>query len=290
MRERLFVGWMWIAVLSIFWLIPAISSAQTPAGGNATAKAAEKPTPRLSDGHPDLSGVWGGESRVTVDETGGKHIGILSRSAPKAEDPDGKLARYYLQVDGDRRRAANPNKPPYKPEFLSKVHELDKLENQIDPVVSCHPAGVPRAGSPRQIVATPGYLVFFYTGENSSHYRLIPIAEKHAEGGYPTYLGDSIGHWEGDTLVVDVTGFNDKTWLGSDGWFHTDAMHVVERFSRTGDVLHYQATVDDPGVFTRSWVTDPRTVTLNSEPLNYIFEEYPCMDLDHAHIVNHDHF
>jgi hypothetical protein len=289
-RESSICSWALAAVLMSLCLIPAYTSAQS-AAGERREEAASRPTPRLPDGHPDLSGVWAGSAPVVVDASGGKHIGIASRSAPKSLDPDGKLARYYLQLDGDKRRAENPNKPPYKEELMAKVKQLDKSENQIDPVVSCHPAGVPRAGVPHQIFATPNYAVFFYTGENSSHYRLIPTnGGAHPTGAYPTYLGDSVGHWEGDTLVLDVTNFNDQTWLGSDGWFHTEAMHVVERFTRQGNVLHYEATVDDPNVFTRTWVMDPRTVTINTEPNNYVFEEFPCMDFDHDHIVNHDHF
>ncbi len=115
------------------------------------------------------------------------------------------------------------------------------------------------------------------------------MAMTHPEGAYHTYWGDSVAHWEGNTLVVDDTDFNDKTWLGSDGWYHTENMDVVERFTREGNVLHYQATVEDPDVFTRPWVENPRTVLLNHDPNNYVFEDLPCMDFDHNHIVNHDH-
>ena len=173
---------------------------------------------------------------------------------------------------------------------MAKVRELDKGENQMDPSVSCHPTGVPRA-FPRQIFSVPGYVVMWYTGENSGHFRLIPInGGKHPAGASNTYWGDSAAHWEGDTLVIDVTNFNDKTWLGSDGWYHTEAMHVTERITREGNALHYQATVEDPNVFTRPWLENPRTVLLNTDANNYVFEDLPCRDFDREHFVNHDHF
>lgn len=254
-------------------------------------EALSHPTPLMSDGHPDISGVWGaGQAFGTVKkDDAGIHVLLGEREAPKSLDPDGKIVRYNDQADGDRRRALNPNKPPYKEEMLTKVRQLDKMENKLDPVVSCHPTGVPRA-FPAQIIATPGYLVFLYTGENSGHYRIIPFADKHPEGAYNTYWGDSIARWDGDTLIIDVKNFNDQTWLGGDGWIHSTNMHVVERFKREGNALHYQATVEDPDTMTRPWVIFPRTVLLNNEPLDYVFEDLPCMDFDNSHIVNHDHF
>lgn len=295
------------AVMAALCLAPARTIAQTAEEKAQLEKdaklAAEKraaamkdalsqPTPMMADGHPDFSGVWGGGQGLGTfhkDADGTIHVLLGEREAPKSLDPDGKLVNYYVQVDGDKRRAENPNKPPYKEELLAKVRQLDKQENQVDPVVSCHPAGEPRA-FPTQIFATPQALVFFYTGENSAHYRLIPFASKHPDNAYHTYWGDSIAHWDGDTLIVDSIDFNDRTWLGSDGWIHSENMHVVERFQREGNVLHYQATVEDPGTMTRPWVIFPRTVLLNNDPNNYVFEDLPCMDFDHTHIVNHDHF
>jgi hypothetical protein len=261
----------------------------------AATKAAEAmPTPRLADGHPDLSGVWGGGQglgTVHKDADGTTHVIFPAREAPKSVDPDGKLVEYYLQVDGDRARANNKNKPPYKEEVMAKVTQLDKGENQMDPVVSCHPAGVPRSGTPTQSIAGIGYVVFLYTGENSGHYRIISTnGGDHAPGAFDTYFGDSVGHWEGDTLVVDVTNLNDKTWLGSDGWFHSNKMHVVEKYTRVGNALHYQSTVEDPEVFTKSWSQGARTILINNDANNYVFEDLPCMDFDQAHFVNHDHF
>jgi hypothetical protein len=201
-------------------------------------------------------------------------------------------------VAGQERREKtykeNPDlAPSYKAEFLAKVHDLDVHENEVDPAFHCHPAGVPRVGPPRQIVQTPGLMVFLYMSENGAPYRVIPTdGRKHRPDVEPSYYGDSIGHWEGDTLVVDVNRFNDDTWLGEDGWFHTTQLHVVERFTRVGDVLKYQVTIEDAGVLTKPWVKAP--VTLKLDDLSNLISdatsiEAPCIEVDSPHIVNHDH-
>ncbi len=93
---------------------------------------------------------------------------------------------------------------------------------------------------------------------------------------------DPVGRWEGDTLVVDVRNVNDDTWLGFDGWFHTDAMHVTERLRRQGETLTYQAIVEDPNVFTRPWAMNPVTLTRSRQPIE---EGPPCVEMDAEHMV-----
>jgi hypothetical protein len=175
--------------------------------------------------------------------------------------------------------------------MMAKVKDLDLHENQVDPVILCHPQGIPRAGAPARIVQAPGTAVFLYSGENGNWWRIIPTdGRPHREDIDPSYFGDSVAHWDGDTLVVDVNGFNDDTWFGSDGWFHTDALHMVERITRKGNVLHYQATVEDPNVLTKPWVKDAVTLVLNNDPASEIYEQARCENQDIGHIVNHDHF
>ena len=89
-----------------------------------------------------------------------------------------------------------------------------------------------------------------------------------------SYMGDSVAKWDGDT------------WLGPDGYFHTEAMHVVERFTRNGDALNYQVTVEDPNVFTKPWMMNPRTLRLGARPLE---EGPPCVEKDAEHLVTLDH-
>ena len=290
MSSRIFIQ---SAVLgSIFGAACLLPAQVAPQDKQTTAELAAKPTPHDEDGHPDLSGRWGGNGGFfSFKDAQGTHIYLPGREAPKTEDPDGKLARYYLQVDGDKRRAENANKPPYKPELLAKVRQLDRDENKLDPVVKCHPPGVPRMGPPARIVQGRGWVVFIYVTEPGNFERLIPTdGRAHRTDLDGSYNGDSVARWEGDTLIVDDTGFNDDTWLGSDGWFHSEKMRVIERFTRKGDTLSYQVTVEDPEVFTEPWVRPARVLRLDTNPLDEIYDAPYCESLDAGHIVNHDHF
>jgi len=147
---------------------------------------------------------------------------------------------------------------------------------------------VPRMGPPTQIVQTPGQVVFLYSASNL--FRVIPTdGRPHRADADPSYMGDSIGRFEGDTLVVDVTNFNDDTWLASDGYFHTEKMHVVERLTRRGDVLTYTATVDDPDVLVKPWTSAPRALKLSTSMSDALLEAPPCVEHDAPHIVTLDH-
>ena len=125
-----------------------------------------------------------------------------------------------------------------------------------DPAALCLPPGVPRlvlvSLFPIEIVQTPQKVVFM--DQYMNVFRSIPITAQHSPDIVPTYLGDSIARWEGDTLVVDVTSFNDKTWLTGTGTFHSEALHVIERYTRVSrDQINYEATIDDPKVLTGPW-------------------------------------
>jgi hypothetical protein len=127
--------------------------------------------------------------------------------------------------------------------------------------------GIPRAGiGSMQIVQTPQQIAILYEGAPSSVFRIIYTdGRPHPDDLDTTFMGDSIGHWEGDTLVVDVTGLNDETWLEGGArarytTLHSDKEHVVERWTRKGDTLTYEATVDDPIMFTKPWTITPRRV------------------------------
>jgi hypothetical protein len=124
----------------------------------------------------------------------------------------------------------------------------------LDPEVKCYLPGVPRATYmpyPFQIIQTPKYILIVYTYANAV--RTIYM-DDHKEAPWDSWLGWSNGRWEGETLVVDTTGFNDQTWFDRAGNFHSDALHVVERYTATSpDHLVYEATIEDPKVFTRPW-------------------------------------
>jgi hypothetical protein len=138
-------------------------------------------------------------------------------------------------------------------------------------------------GPPTKIMATPSEVVFLYNQKNT--WRLVPMNRPHdpINSRDQSYMGDSVGKWEGDTLVVDVTGFNEETWLEWPGYFHTNKMHVIERLRREGNTLHYQVTVEDPDVLTQPWVMDERVMRLNTAPMVQI-EDPPCVETDGANL------
>ena len=248
-----------------------------------------KPTPRAADGHPDLNGSWSLPQlpiSAHQDSKGNFYIDVPAEKGGTAPKLDATIAEQLQHL-------VDPNPPPYKPELLAKVKELasDKIHN--DPQFHCKPAGVPRAGAPRQIVQTPKLTLLLYDIEDGppGSYRLVPTdGRPHRADVDPSYFGDSIGRWEGDTLVIDVTHFNDDTWLagipgsqGGSGYFHSEALHVVERLTRKGDTLRWEATVEDPNVLSKAWVMSPRTEILTDAML---YEEPICEDRETGHIVD----
>ena len=255
----------------------------------AIKAAAAKPTPRAADEHPDLNGSWAAPQlpvSAHQDSKGNFYIDAPADKGGTAPKLDATIAQQLQHL-------VDPNPPPYKPDLLAKVKELasDKIHN--DPQFHCKPAGVPRAGAPRQIVHTPKLTVLLYDVQDGppGSFRLVPTdGRPHRTDVDPSYFGDSIGHWEGDTLVIDVTHFNDDTWLagipgsqGGSGYFHSEALHVVERLTRKGDTLRWEATVEDPNVLSKPWVMTPRTVILTDTML---YEEPICEDRETGHIVD----
>jgi len=148
---------------------------------------------------------------------------------------------------------------------------------------------VPRIGPPHAIVQAPGMpIVFLYQLGAGNTFRQVPVGTAHdkiALGLGDLYNGDSIARWDGETLVIETIGFNTETWIGIYGWFHSDKMKVVERISRVGDTLHYQATIEDPEVFTRPWTMNPWVSVKTSER---IVENPPCVETDFDSLTSLD--
>jgi len=274
-------------VLAILCLPVIQASAQDQPKVDLKALAA-KPTPKTAGGHPDLTGRWliaqqarievGGEARTIV--KGNELILAFGKPLPGETDDDA------IQTDNpasgeDRRKAREAiSKPLYKPEFQAKVEEMGKDPNHNDPTAySCQPAGVPRMGPPAMITGAPGLVVFLYEPRPYSTFRVIPTdGRPHRTGADydPNIMGDPVEHWEGDTLVIDTTGFDDYTWFAQDGYFHTDAMRVTERFTRKGDTLEYSATVEDPNVLAKPYTPPPATLRLGG-PKDILYNnDYPC--------------
>jgi hypothetical protein len=221
------------------------------------------PTPRTADGKPDLTGNWIG---------GGMNWRYGNRRCGPSQ-LEGCTPAWNQTMDFEFEAPSRfgPNRPLYKPENWDKIQELDMWTNRDDPVMTCQPLGIPRHGAPRRIVQTPTDVVMFYGqyadgGGGQGEYRIVPTdGRKHDERKAleTTYMGYTVGRWEGDTLVLDSISFNDFTWLARGGFFHTDNMHVVERFTRKGDEILYEVTVEDPDVLVRPWVMTPRIMRLN---------------------------
>ena len=256
MKDCLFRAMMAAAI------IPAIATAQH--------------NPQIAgDGHPDLSGTWAG-------------AGGLATALKKVVD--GKVI--VSRPDQSRRPTAvsalsSAAAPSYKAQFQAKVKDLSDHESKVDPVFYCGKPGVPRVGAPRRIIQLPTEIVFLYEDMSGDPYRVIPTDGRgHRVNANPSAYGDSVGHWEGHTLVIETTSFSDDTWFGEDGYFHSDAMRVTERLWREGENLVWQATVEDPNVLTAPWTMAARVLKPSNEPL----EESPrCVEDDGARLLNLDH-
>jgi hypothetical protein len=226
------------------------------------------PTPRLA-GHPDLSGNWSWNDWIGNYMNGGGR----RRSPWQAADSNRTTNQTEDFELYSPSRFGNLGRPIYKPEHWDKVQQLDMWTNKYDPVMTCQPLGVPREGPPRRIYQTDHDITFLYSGGDAGggygEFRVIPTdGRPHSKASELdiTYMGDTVGRWEGDTLVLDSVAFTDTTWLGRGGLFHSDQMHVVERFTRQGDALLYDVTVEDPEVLAEPWVLPTRTVRRNPNP------------------------
>lgn len=238
-------------------LFVGIAAAQVVGGRpqDLPAGTKAKPTPRLPDGHPDLGNGKGSWNPRIIENIAGVGPGGPGRS------PVEKI------VD-----------VPFQP-WARQVYE-ERLANlsKDDPEGKCLPPGVPRMMAtpfPFQIFQAPDRVIFLFEGGAHVWRTIYTDGRAHPKYPNPTYLGDSIGHWEGDTLVVDVVGFNDRSWLDQDGHPHTEALHVTERYTRTdGMTLHYEATIDDPKAYTKPWTTGYTIPWAPGiEPYEYICQE-----------------
>lgn len=189
--------------------------------------------PRTRAGVPNLQGIW---------EAYGTAAWDLEDHAASYQIPAGR----GVVVGG---------KIPYQPWALKQRNENFRQRRMRDPVGKCYMAGVPRITYmpfPLQIFQNDGYVVILSEYDHTT--RIIPTDGREHMQDVEFWMGDSRGHWDGDTLVVDVTDFIDQTWLDASGNFHSNELHVVERYTRIShDVINYEVTLEDPKVFTRPW-------------------------------------
>jgi hypothetical protein len=277
-----------IAVTAAF--VPSSLKAQSPDVAAKIARQAKRPTPKLADGKPDLNGTWDrvdGIAFVRPQDLGGGSLCLIgcgraggaATAAPAARG--GGAAPPAAPAASP---APAPNFPKYKPEFLGKVKELAAEQVTMDTVLQCQPPGVPRIGPPRKIIQTAREVVFLYDDVSGSFFRVIPVdGRKHRDDLPESFLGDAIGRFEGDTLVVETVNFNEDTWLTDNGAFHTAKMKVIERLRRVGDTIEYAAVVHDPDVLAEPWAVRPQTIWLTDVELE---EPVPCNDRDLSHMVD----
>ncbi len=267
-----------------------------PAAPRAGAQQPNVPTPRTADGHPDLSGMWnggggggGGQGGVKPDEKG--NIVQLTRARLCAQSQiDAGECHPGVNAERDAGMNQRPaHQPMYKPEYWERVQHLDREGIQEDPAFHCKPAGVPRMGPPAKMVQTATELIMLY--QQANLFRIIPIDGRPHDpikSQDTTWYGDAVGKWEGDTLVIDIVGFNDEGWLGWPGWLHSNNMHVVEKYTRSGNTVTWTATVSDPDVLLEPFEMPARTLRLNPDPKATFIEDLPCEERDAVHIVTHE--
>lgn len=294
--------------ISVFWPVWALLVWPALAPGQDAANRSTLDTPRTTAGHPDLSGRWGGAggggtgvkviepdgTEVDFDTYQDYQVALVSGDVSASARILGRQPNYrhgnnvYAERDGGMTLRYFANPPLYRPEFWERVRYLDINGNVEDMTFICMPQGVPRMGAPDRIVQTDSDVVLLYQHRNT--WRVVPTDGRPHDplnAQDQTFLGDSVGRWEGDTLVVDVVGFNDLTWLGWPGWFHTNEMRVEERFTRSGDTLRYDVTVYDPEVLLEPWVMDSVELPLNRSTAPYL-EDPPCLDFDSPHMVTRE--
>lgn len=241
----------------------------------ATAQAPAYRAPRAPDGHPDLNGIWQALNAAHWDiEPHAAGPSVVRELGTLSAVPGGLGV-----VDGDA--------IPYRPEALAARDENRAHLLERDPVIKCYLPGVPRGmymPFPFQIIQSQQHIIIVH--EYAGAVRTIYM-DNHTEAPADSWMGWSNGHWDGDTLVVDTTGFNGKTWFDRAGNFHSDALHVVERITaRSPETLLYEVTIEDPNVFTRPWqMRMPlyRRVEENAQILEFRCVEF-VEDLIYGHL------
>ena len=222
--------------------VNVVAQAPKPAAAKPAAAATGSRIPRGPDGHPNLNGVWQVMNTANWDLSphNAQQSLVLDAGAQLAE-PAG-----IGVVEG--------GEIPYLPAALAKKKENYANRQKTDPEVRCYLPGVPRATYmpfPFEIFQSNKYMAIAY--EYDGAFRNIYLKDP-GPAPIDTWMGQSYGKWEGDTLVVDVTGMDKRTWFDRAGDYHSDELHVVERYTMTSpEVIQYEATITDPQVYSRPW-------------------------------------
>jgi hypothetical protein len=250
--------------------------------------------PRLPDGHPDMQGFWNPPAITDIEPAparGGRGAGrgAPGRGAPggAARGGGGAAAAGFGGFAGAGNRIIDPpdGKIPYKPEARAKQQDIVQNHMADEPELHCYESGIPHSESNQfgvQIIQTPGY--FVQLSEFMHTVRVIPTdGRPHIDPKIRLFEGDPVGHWEGDTLVVDTTNQNTKTWFDTSGNFKTENLHVTEKFiPQNANLIVYEATITDPDIYTQPWtarwnINRNRTPTM-SDGHPYEQMEFGCIE------------
>jgi hypothetical protein len=230
----------------------ALALALSPLAFGQSAPPANRPAPRTADGKPDLNGLWG---------------------------PD---RTFIYDIGSTLKQGETLPLQPWAEQLTKKRMSKD------DPEANCLPGGVPRmAPYPWKIVQQPKLVVFLFEGNIHSYRQIFMDGRGHPADLDPTWYGHSIAKWEGDTLVVDSTGFNDKFWFDFAGHPHTEKLHITERYRRPDySHLEFEVVIDDPGAYTKPFTMYGHSPLVeDSEIMEYICNEN---NQDVSHIVGKD--
>ena len=239
-------------------------SGQTPATPARTRQPAAAPRAARIAGHPNLNGIY--------QAIGSQFWNLEDHPAQATEfwqlGAIGAIPAGTSVVDG--------GSIPYKPAALKQRDENRAGWPKSDPEAKCYMPGIPRANYmpfPFQIVQGQNDILFVYEFATAS--RIVHMSN-HQESPLDSWMGWANGRWEGDTLVIENTGFNDQTWFDRAGNFHSNALKVTERFTPIGENLQYQATIDDPGTFARPWTI--RMPLYRRLEKNALLQDFKCVE------------
>jgi hypothetical protein len=212
--------------------LAVVGASQVLAAAAEATPPPRTPAPKLADGTVDLggNGIW---------------------DLPYITD-------FATRIVGADPRAKPVVQPPHLP-WAQAMWEYNRANDvKYDPEGFCLPPGGPRSMGtpyPAEFIQQKDRIVIIFEGGGHVWREIHMDGREHPKDVNPTYFGHSVGHWEGDTLVIDTVGYNEKTWIDFNGHMHSDQLHTVERITRPfKEVMHYEATIDDPGAYSKPWV------------------------------------
>ena len=263
MRKLLVFGSLVLGAWSVLYSLSSVHaqiSGQTP----VPTAVPNGPAPRMPDGKPDFSGVW---QRPYTPDMSRNGRGQMGYAEPPFSPADSAAKRDELK------KAGNFNELPFTAAGLDDWKTYDPTDG--DYTGSCLPFGMSRSMNspdPLQIMQNDKYIGLLF--EQNSWFHIVKLNREHPKNLESTWFGDSVGRWDGDTLVIDTVGFNGNTRLDTIGHPHSDALHMIQTLKRT-DAGHiaYTVTIDDPKAYSKPWKNERTFTLMNTEIMEYSCEE-----------------